>query len=174
MNQTFTEIALAELIEHPENPRRGDVDAIADSIEHNGFYGAVIVQKSTNRILAGNHRARAAAARGMTSVPALVVDVDDAAARRILLADNRTNDLASYDEESLFKVLTAMKDEYGDLLGTGYPEEDGLDLIKATPKTPVESFPDIEAATERRIQYRCPSCGYEWSGNSAPVTAGKA
>ncbi len=45
-----------DLITHPKNPRKGNVDLIIESIEENGFYGALIVQKSTGYILTGNHR----------------------------------------------------------------------------------------------------------------------
>ena len=38
---------IAELTEHPDNPNRGDVELLRDSIEHHGFYGAVLVQKSS-------------------------------------------------------------------------------------------------------------------------------
>lgn len=50
-----------QLVEHPDNPRRGDEAAIDDSMAVHGFYGAVVVQASTRRIIAGNHRTRVAA-----------------------------------------------------------------------------------------------------------------
>jgi hypothetical protein len=49
-------------------------------------------------VLAGNHRLQAARAQSIARVPVIFVDVDDDAARRILLVDNRTNDLAEYDD----------------------------------------------------------------------------
>ena len=58
-------VPLASLKRHPDNPRRGDVKAIALSINKNGFYGAVIVQRSTRYILAGNHRADADLGEGL-------------------------------------------------------------------------------------------------------------
>jgi hypothetical protein len=75
---------------HPRNPNQGDVAAIRESIDVNGFYGACIVQKSTRFILAGEHRWRAEKEREQTHVPVLFVDVDDETALRILLADNGT------------------------------------------------------------------------------------
>src|SRR5438874_12420683 len=49
---------------HPKNARAGDLGAICQSIEHNGWFGACLVQQSTGFILAGNHRHQAAAHSG--------------------------------------------------------------------------------------------------------------
>lgn len=104
---------------HPRNPRRGRVEAIAESIEHNGFYGAVVAQRSTGHVLAGNHRLKAARKLGLDTLPVLWLDVDDARALKILLADNRTSDLGDYDSDALATMLSSLAAE-GDLLGTGY------------------------------------------------------
>lgn len=98
-------VAIDSLFEHPKNPRHGSVEAIAESISANGFYGALIVQKSTNQVLAGNHRLKALRHLGITEAPVIFVDVDDERALRILLADNRANDLASYNQEVLANIL---------------------------------------------------------------------
>ena len=54
--QAYELVAPRALRPHPRNPRRGDVDAIEESIAENGFYGCVVAQRSTGYILAGNHR----------------------------------------------------------------------------------------------------------------------
>lgn len=118
--QSYDIVPLTELEQHPANPRRGNVETIGESIEANGFYGAVIVQASTRRVLAGNHRVQAALTAGMTEIPALVIDVDDETAKRILLVDNRSNDVASYDERALLDLLA----DLGDLTGSGYVLDD--------------------------------------------------
>ena len=120
VTQAFNEtMPLADLTEHPANPRRGDDGAVGESIAVNGFYGNVIVQASTGYVLAGNTRFRAMRAAGAETIPAMVVDCDDDTARRILLADNRTSDLAFYDESALLELLTEARD-IDSLLGTGY------------------------------------------------------
>lgn len=114
---------------HPDNPRQGDIGAIASSISENGFYGTLVAQKSTRRILAGNHRLQAAIASGIQEVPVYWVDVNDVEARRILLADNRTADLATYDDNILADLLKDMAVMDGGLLGTGYDGDDLDDLL---------------------------------------------
>lgn len=106
INQEYELVPVDALKPHPQNPRRGDTVAIAESIVHNGFYGAVVAQKSTGLILAGNHRWKAAKDTGGVEIPTIWVECDDHEALKILLADNRTNDLAEYDAKALAAVLS--------------------------------------------------------------------
>lgn len=93
------------LVPHPENPRRGDVAGVTRSIRDNGWWGVVIAQRSTGRILAGHTRTAAAIEAGLESVPVFWLDVDDDGARRVLLADNRWADVATYDPAGLAALL---------------------------------------------------------------------
>lgn len=119
--QKYELVELSELRTHPHNPRQGDVDLIAHSIDVNGFYGSIIAQRSTGYVLAGNHRLLAAQQRQLDKVPVIWLDIDDDAARRILLVDNRANDLATYDEDRLIELLRELD---GELDGTGYTDDD--------------------------------------------------
>lgn len=127
----FEMVEVGQLIPHPKNPRRGDLTAIRQSINANGFYGAIVAQRSTRYILAGNHRFQAAIAEGARRVPVLWVDVDDAKALRILLADNRTGDLAENDDEQLSSLLSEILQDAGTLTGTGYDPQDLDKLLKS-------------------------------------------
>lgn len=137
--QKYARKPISDLTPHPRNPRQGDIGAIHQSIEANGFYGAIIVQKSTGYVLAGNHRLQAAAHANATHVPVIEVDCDDQTALRILLADNRSNDLATYDDESLVAVLTDLIASPEGLTGTGFDGDDLDALVRS-----LES-PDLDA-----------------------------
>lgn len=115
-NQRYELVEVGRLKEHPQNPRRGNEQAIDESIEKNSWYGACVVQKSTQFILAGNHRYRVAKKRRAPYVPCLILDVDDQTAMRILLGDNRIADLGGYDEETLAACLDGLET----LEGTGW------------------------------------------------------
>jgi hypothetical protein len=128
LQQSYEVVAIDALQMHPDNPRRGDVATIVESIEAHGFYGAVIVQRSSMRVLAGNHRLLAARQQGITRLPAIFVDVDDDAAKRIMLVDNRTNDIAEYDDSALTALLRSLD---GDLFGTGFDQDDLAELLAA-------------------------------------------
>lgn len=130
INETIEQVPIGNLQPHPRNPRRGDVGAIQASIGHHGFYGTVVAQRSTGRILAGNHRWLAAKAAGLTEVPVAWVDVDDEQAERILLVDNRSNDLASYDDGALLDLLRELQTTDDGLAGTGF-DDSALDALLA-------------------------------------------
>lgn len=110
-------VPIDSVLPYPDNPRRGDLKALKDSILTNGFYSVVVVQKSTGYVVAGNHRLKALQELGATEVPAMLMEMSDEDAKRIVLADNRTSDLAFYDDPTLFKLL---QDLDGDFSGTGY------------------------------------------------------
>ena len=111
-------VPLDSLIEYPGNPRKGDVDAIAESLKVNGQYRPIVVQASTGRVLAGNHTMRAARKLGWTEIEVVEIDVDEEGAKRIVLADNRTGDQSTYDYDALANMLKSMPD----LDGTGWDE----------------------------------------------------
>ena len=151
------EVPIANLDCHPENPREGDVGAIVESIRSNGWFGTIVAQKSTGYVLAGNHRLIAAGYLGMETVPVFWADVDDKTARRILLADNRTAELATYNVDELASLLEAAAKE-NNLEGTGYEGED-IDMILRQAQTPPMDF--LEAPSSIRIN-ECPACNYKW------------
>jgi DNA modification methylase len=128
--QMIETVSIDELEPHPANPRQGDVGLIHSLIEENGWYGVIVAQRSSGRILAGNHRWRAAKAAGLEELPVAYLDVDDDRAERILLADNRSNDLASYDDHALADLLQLLTATEPGLLGTGYDGDD-LDQLLA-------------------------------------------
>lgn len=124
---------VADLNPYHANPRRGDVAAIAASLEATGQYRPIVVNAGTLtgrafEVLAGNHTLAAARSLGWDRLDVVVLDVDDATARRIVLADNRTADLGGYDEGVLAELLAATDD----LAGTGYDDADLTALLRRT------------------------------------------
>lgn len=131
-------VPLTDLNLYHKNPRLGDVQAIKGSIVANGVFRPVVVNKGTytdkpNEILAGNHTVKAIRELAeenpddarWRNVDVWMVDVDSERAARIVLADNRTADLGSYDNEELLGLLETV--DY-DLDGTGYDYGDVDDL----------------------------------------------
>lgn len=116
-------VPIDQITSHPDNPRNGDVEAIVESIEVNGYIAPIIAQTGTGYILAGNHRYYALSQLGSEVAPVIWVDVDEKAAKRYLLADNRTSDLGQYDNAALVELLETLQ-ESDSLLGSGYNEAD--------------------------------------------------
>ena len=123
-------INIDEIHTHPSNVRQGDVGAICESLKAHGQYRPIVFQQSTKRILAGNHTWKAAKALGWQQIAATPIICDDQQALRILLADNKANDLATYDEPELVELLKQLADTDEGLLGTLF-DEDELDSLIA-------------------------------------------
>jgi len=107
-----------ELMTHPDNPLRGNVDAIAESLRTHGQYRPIVADEA-GVVLAGNHTLLAARQLGWTEIAAVFVDVDEDTARRILLVDNRTADLGTYDDTRLVELLRSIATTDDALTGTG-------------------------------------------------------
>src|ERR1044072_5396212 len=122
---------------HPDNPRMGDVSAIAESLRRFGQGRPIVVQDSTGYIVAGNHTAKAARVLGWDRIAAVRVELSDEDALAYLLADNRLADRGSYDNEVLRELLQRAS---GNLAGTGYDEDDALAMMDDMPTAiPTES-----------------------------------
>lgn len=160
VNQKHEQVAVTRLQPHPRNPNVGNLDAISTSIKENGFYGAVVAQKSTGYILVGHHRYQAALHAGAEKIPVFWVDVDDTRALKILLADNRTAELAIRDEEALATLLQELADSEEGLLGSGYDSTDLDTLLAKVSDDLPDSFKALDesiAQTVKRVT--CPHCG---------------
>lgn len=124
-NLEVVDLPLADLHPFHKNPRKGNVQVIADSLRVNGQYKPIVVNRGTltgrpNEILAGNHTYAAAHRLGWGTMDAVLIDVDEEQAQRIVVADNRSSDLGTYDNELLAELL----DGLADLDGTGYTAAD--------------------------------------------------
>jgi ParB-like chromosome segregation protein Spo0J len=141
---------------YPGNPRRGNVAMIAESLRANGLYKPLVVQKSTNYVLAGNHTLMAARDLGFEEIDVVFADCDDIAARRIVLVDNRSADAATMNADDLAALLTAVED----FQGTGYTADDLARLVAPLP----DGFPvlDPDAPGPKQKTVECPECGHEF------------
>ncbi len=125
---------------HPQNPRTGALQQLAESVGHHGVYRSLVVSQD-GFILAGNHTYAAALERGVDHVwvGRLPLKHDDPQAIRIMLEDNRAGDLGTYDEGLLAELLQSLPD----LSGTGYGQEDLDSLLGFTPKEGLTDPDDV-------------------------------
>ena len=144
----------------PGNPRRGDVDAVARSLDRFGKRKPVVVDRS-GVVIAGNHTLAAAVSLGWGEIAAVVVEDDEQTARAFALADNRTSDLGSYDDGLLLDLLLGV-DDSGLLEATGYSREDVEGLL-GSGSDGVEAPDDFDSFGEDiDTAHSCPKCGYSW------------
>lgn len=140
----LTLVPIDSIRPHPQNNNVGDLDAISESIKELGFFDPITVQRSTGYIITGNHSWRVHKGQGATEVPALVYDVDDLTAVRMMAAHNRTNRLGHDDPAATIALLNAIVDDAGTeyaLCGTGWYMDDLAELEKMCAG---DAAPDVE------------------------------
>jgi len=146
----MTYLKVSELNNYYKNPRMGNVELIAESLKTYGQYRSIVVNKGShtnrpNEVLVGNHTLEAAKSLGLDKLLCKIIDVDDATAARIVLVDNSTSDMATYDDTLLLELLSSLED---DLVGTGFTDVDIDDLLVSTEEE-IESVPINSAQIER-------------------------
>lgn len=134
------ETLAGELRTHPDNARRGDISAIAQSLERFGQLRPIVALRD-GTIVAGNHTYRAAVEElGWDTVAAVRVDLTEEEATAYLLADNRTSELGTMDAEALAALVERAMMAPGGLAGTGYTEADVDDLAAELAALDVDEF----------------------------------
>lgn len=98
---------IEKLIPYENNPRNNDnaVDQVAESIKEFGFQQPIVVDKE-NVVIVGHTRLKAAKRLGLKKVPVVVADeLTDEQAKAYRLADNKTNEIATWNFDILNEEL---------------------------------------------------------------------
>lgn len=147
--ETLDAVPVGELESFPGNARVHAEAVLAESAQTNGQYRSIVARRHNGglQILAGHGTRAAFAAIGTETVRVEVIECDDDEAARIVLVDNRGNDLAGYDERALLDLL---KTAQPDLTGTGFDQAafDALvaELYEAERLTDPDDAPPVPAA----------------------------
>ena len=151
-------IPIGSLVSLKDNPRRGDVDAIAASYKEFGQVKPIVVVQNNDgkyTIIAGNHQFEAARRLGWDSIACTVFEGDANKAMAFSYADNRTSDLGGYDEDLLMNLISEVGHDYSDLMsGLGMDEfemaaiEDSLSNSESEILTSTEFIPPVMIENE--------------------------
>jgi DNA modification methylase len=140
-------VPIASLHPDPANARKHNdknLDAIKASLAKFGQRKPVVVQREGMIVRAGNGTLAAAKALGWTEVAAVVLDDDNATASQFAIADNRTAELAEWDNETLATLLDGMDEQDRELLG--FDADDMKQLIgELTPEIVEDEVPEPPA-----------------------------
>ena len=138
---------IVDLLLDPENARKHsqkNLDAIKASLTKFGQRKPIVINNK-GVILAGNGTVEAAKDLGWDQIDVAVVpaDWDEATARAFALADNRTAELAEWDENVLAKQLLELLDEDFDIEAIGFE----------MPEPEIEPEPD-EAPSIEEVEHK--------------------
>lgn len=116
-------VPICELNADPANARRHpdrNMAAIEASLRRWGQRFPIVVQRQGMVVRAGNGRLEAARRLGWTHLAAVVVDEDSVEATAFALADNRSAELAEWDDGALAALLQSLPTD----VPTGFSEGD--------------------------------------------------
>ena len=145
-------------------------ELIKESLQRYGAARSIVIDEE-NRILAGNGTVEGAKAAGISNIRVIETEGDEIIAVRrtglseeqkvgLALADNRTSDLSTWDQE----MLNRLGEQHDISLFFSQDDLDGI-LETEAEVLPPEDFAEVD--DDITTEHRCPSCGYEWSGKSS-------
>jgi len=152
-------VSVSTLTLDPDNARLhndNNLDAIKKSLARFGQRKPVVVRRSDRVVIAGNGTLTAALALGWTEVAAVLVDDDSVTSKAYALADNRTAELATWDDDNLSNALFEISQydlnvedraKYGLFDSTGFTEDD-YDALMNVPSTGSDNVSDERTTTK--------------------------
>jgi len=155
---------VSKLKHDPANARKHgpkNSAAIRASLSEHGQVKPIVILKD-GTVIAGNGTLDAAVNLGWSHLAVVEFAGDEQAARRFAIQDNRTAELAEWDDVELSRLLAEMRGEEEDSLRSlGFLDMD-LEKLIAKPRISDSEFKSVSIDVE--CDYRCPSCSYEWKG----------
>lgn len=147
--QEVVVMEVGKVIPYANNPRKNDEAAkkVAELMKRFGFRYAIHVDKD-NVIISGHTRLKAAKILGLAKVP-VVIDADLPAedVKALRLADNRSNELALWDEDLLGSEMRELDSAGYDLGVLGFAT-DQLDELLTDPEEALANKKDKEKPHE--------------------------
>lgn len=139
-----------EVLPYEKNPRINDeaVEPVAKSIENFGFKIPIVISRD-NVIIAGHTRVKAAKKLGMQEVPCIIADdLTEEQIRAFRLADNKTAEIAQWDEALLQQELSEILDMDMTMFGFDGKETDFADEVLESRYTTENNIPQYEITGE--------------------------
>lgn len=148
-------IAVEDVVPYDRNPRdigTESVTAVAKSIEQFGFRQPLVLDKN-HVIVVGHTRFQAALMLGLDHVPCYVAsELTEAQVQAYRLADNRTNENASWDDEKLTAELLAVMGEI-DMTAFGFSDAE-LAALTASASAD-DALVDLSQADALALKWGC-------------------
>jgi ParB-like chromosome segregation protein Spo0J len=130
LNREDVEIDTAALLANPRNPRKHDdeqITGLAASLRRDGQTKPLLVRRENRMIIAGHGIHQAAQMVGLERLHVVLLDVDQKAADRIMLGDNRHSDRSTSDNARVTELLREI--DQADWLATGYSDNEAEKLF---------------------------------------------
>lgn len=151
--QTF-EIKVQDIYHDPNNARKHDsknLAAIKGSLVKFGQQKPIVIDKK-NIVLAGNGTLEAAKELGWEHITVVRSTLEGYEAMAYALADNRSSELAEWDQEQLGSQLVQLQEIDYDIADIGFPSTDEWD---SDLRAPVDGIEENDAPLKSIIKVYC-------------------
>jgi len=151
-------LLISSLSLDPSNVRKHskkNLEAIKASLRKFGQQKPIVVD-AKGIVIAGNGTLTAAQELGWTDIQIVRTELAGVEATAFAIADNRTAELAEWEEDKLNAVLRSLQDEGFELVDVGF--EPITEETTAAPESSAEEI-DTDAI---EMECRCPKCGFEF------------
>jgi ParB-like chromosome segregation protein Spo0J len=149
----------------PANARKHDernMETIVGSLRRFGQQTPIVVDKS-NVVRAGNARLEAAKRIGWDTIQIVRTELTSSDAIAYAIADNRTSELAEWDDDILAAQLQGLLTEDEALLDAAGFDEDELAKLLNEPDLDQPDSSTSEVDTDgMEMECTCPRCGFEF------------
>jgi ParB-like chromosome segregation protein Spo0J len=148
----------------PSNVRRHsqkNIEAIKSSLLRFGMQRPIVVDAG-GKVLAGNGTLQAAMELGWTEIDIVRSDLTGADASAFAIADNRTAELAEWDEVALAEMLESLRVDSDALLASTGFDDAAVSSMMSRAAAPQGNFREADESIP--TDHQCPKCGYRWSG----------
>jgi len=137
------QIAIEKVIPYAKNPRKNQaVEKVANSIKDFGFQQPIVVDKNMV-VIVGHTRLLGAKKLGLTEVPIVIADLNEAKAKAYRIADNRVNEDSGWDNQLLQDELNKLLDFDIDLNITGFTNDELDNLFNKEEIDFIEPIADV-------------------------------
>lgn len=153
-------VPVGSLVLDPTNARKHDeknLEAIKGSLAKFGQQKPIVVT-SDNVVIAGNGTLEAAKALGWEKIDIHRTVLKGAEAMAYALADNKTAELAAWDEDVLRDQINALSSDGWDLSDIGFD----LDDFKLPEMNAKEGAKELSEDDFSEFDHTCPKCGFEF------------
>jgi ParB family chromosome partitioning protein len=158
---TYERVAIDSLKPMPKNTRKHserNIAVIAESMRRWGQQKPIVVTED-NIVLAGNGTVAAAKKLGWDTIDIKRSDLKGNDAKAYSITDNRSAELAEYDNDNLKEELAELDAEEWDLDGLGWNDDEmkqlGISDVDFEPGTE-----DDQGKLDEKKKATCPECGH--------------
>ena len=127
-------VSIDSLTPDPSNARKHDkrnIEAIKASLARFGQTKPIVLHSNGTTIIAGNGTWHAAKELGWTEIAAAKTNLDTAEAVAYGIADNKTAELAEWEDDTLRDLMDALPDDLKLATGMDLADFDGMDIQEA-------------------------------------------